>query len=323
MVSHDCVAFYLLSEEVSKHVKVVQSGQGADEIFAGYSWYPPLAGVPRDRGRRRVRRGSSSTGRTPTLARQLNPDWLVDARRQPGVRGGRTSAGPAPTDSVDAALRLDSQVMLVDDPVKRVDNMTMAWGLEARVPFLDHELVELAAACPPELKLAAGRQGRAQGRRAWGGAGRGDRPAQGLLPGSGHPAPGGPDAGEGSRRACPHRRRATEVCSARSTLTRCWRTRTLLVRRSAPTSCGSSRCWRCGCRTRGSSKAKEDLDDRSAQPCRRHRTAGGVDESGRGLLPSEVSGSWSPALSPDGGTRRTSPTAAARPRSGCSRSAAS
>ncbi|MDX6639337.1 MAG: hypothetical protein QOF12_348, partial [Solirubrobacteraceae bacterium] len=38
--------------------------------------------------------------------------------------------------------------------VKRVDNMTMAWGLEARVPFLDHELVELAAACPPELKLA-------------------------------------------------------------------------------------------------------------------------------------------------------------------------
>jgi asparagine synthase (glutamine-hydrolysing) len=37
--------------------------------------------------------------------------------------------------------------------------MTMAWGLEARTPFLDHELVELAAACPPELKLAAGGKG--------------------------------------------------------------------------------------------------------------------------------------------------------------------
>ena len=49
--------------------------------------------------------------------------------------------------------------MLVDDPVKRVDNMTMAWGLEARVPFLDHEFVELAAACPPELKLADGGKG--------------------------------------------------------------------------------------------------------------------------------------------------------------------
>ena len=49
--------------------------------------------------------------------------------------------------------------MLVDDPVKRVDNMTMAHGLEARTPFLDHELVELAALCPPELKLAEGGKG--------------------------------------------------------------------------------------------------------------------------------------------------------------------
>ena len=56
MVSHDCVAFYLLSQEVSKHVKVVQSGQGADEVFAGYHWYPPMgapaAGDPRRCGRR-------------------------------------------------------------------------------------------------------------------------------------------------------------------------------------------------------------------------------------------------------------------------------
>ncbi len=43
MVSHDVIGFYLLSERVSKHVKVVQSGQGADEVFAGYHWYPPLA----------------------------------------------------------------------------------------------------------------------------------------------------------------------------------------------------------------------------------------------------------------------------------------
>ena len=42
MVSHDVIGFYLLSQEVSKHVKVVQSGQGADEVFAGYHWYPPL-----------------------------------------------------------------------------------------------------------------------------------------------------------------------------------------------------------------------------------------------------------------------------------------
>jgi asparagine synthase (glutamine-hydrolysing) len=46
--------------------------------------------------------------------------------------------------------------MLVDDPVKRVDNMTMAWSLEARVPFLDHELVELAGRIPAELKVRDG-----------------------------------------------------------------------------------------------------------------------------------------------------------------------
>jgi asparagine synthase (glutamine-hydrolysing) len=69
--------------------------------------------------------------------------------------------------ALDADLRLDTHVMMVDDPVKRVDNMTMDWGLEARVPFLDHELVELAAACPPELKLADGGKGvlKAAGRK--------------------------------------------------------------------------------------------------------------------------------------------------------------
>jgi asparagine synthase (glutamine-hydrolysing) len=57
---------------------------------------------------------------------------------------------------VDKALQLDQEIMLVDDPVKRVDNMTMAWGLEGRVPFLDHELVELAARIPTDLKLRNG-----------------------------------------------------------------------------------------------------------------------------------------------------------------------
>ncbi len=61
---------------------------------------------------------------------------------------------PGADSTLDRALRLETKVMLVEDPVKRVDNMIMARGLEARVPFLDHDLVELAAACPPELKLA-------------------------------------------------------------------------------------------------------------------------------------------------------------------------
>jgi asparagine synthase (glutamine-hydrolysing) len=58
--------------------------------------------------------------------------------------------------AVDKVLEIDAKIMLVDDPVKRVDNMTMAFGLEARVPFLDHELVELAARVPADLKVHAG-----------------------------------------------------------------------------------------------------------------------------------------------------------------------
>jgi asparagine synthase (glutamine-hydrolysing) len=157
MVSHDCVAFYLLSEDVSQHVKVVQSGQGADEIFAGYSWYPPLAGVPRERAVEAYAAEFFDRSHA-ALTGQLSPEWMIDTDASREFVAAHFAA-PGAVTSVDAALRLDSQIMLTDDPVKRVDNMTMAWGLEGRVPFLDHELVELAAACPPELKLALGGKG--------------------------------------------------------------------------------------------------------------------------------------------------------------------
>jgi asparagine synthase (glutamine-hydrolysing) len=157
MVSHDCVAFYLLSEEVSKSVKVVQSGQGADEILAGYDWYPPLANVAREQTTEAYAKVFFDRGHEDVLE-IFAPEYAIDldasrhfVMAHQGVRGAETA--------VDAALRLDTQVMLVDDPVKRVDNMTMAWGLEARVPFLDHDFVELAATCPAELKLASGGKG--------------------------------------------------------------------------------------------------------------------------------------------------------------------
>jgi asparagine synthase (glutamine-hydrolysing) len=155
MVSYDNVGFYLLSKEVSKHIKVVQSGQGADEVFGGYHWYPPLLRskeVVGDYARVFFDRGHA------TLATQLAPEWLApeDVSRD---FVAKHFALPGAATPVDKALRLDSQVMLVEDPVKRVDNMTMAWGLEARVPFLDHELAELAARIPPEFKLRDGGKG--------------------------------------------------------------------------------------------------------------------------------------------------------------------
>ena len=157
MVSHDCVAFYLLSEDVSKSVKVVQSGQGADEVLGGYDWYPPLAEVPRDEA---VEAYSSVffDRRRAGLDQLLNRRWRNETD-EPTAFIRAEFAHPGAETSVDAALRTDTTIMLVDDPVKRVDNMTMAWGLEARVPFLDHEFVELVARIPPALKLSDGGKG--------------------------------------------------------------------------------------------------------------------------------------------------------------------
>ncbi len=165
MVSHDVVAFDLLSERVSQTIKVVQSGQGADEVFAGYHWYPPLAGVGREEAVQTY--ATAFFDRDHAQMRGVVADRYALAA-DPSLAFVRAHMAAAGAETaVDAALRLDSEIMLVDDPVKRVDNMSMAWGLEARVPFLDHDLVELAAMCPPELKLADGGKGvlKAIGRR--------------------------------------------------------------------------------------------------------------------------------------------------------------
>jgi asparagine synthase (glutamine-hydrolysing) len=169
MISHDCVAFHLLSEEVSRHIKVVQSGQGADEVFAGYSWYPPLADA----------RGGGADAYIAEFVDRSHDECSAmvhprlrlacDPSRELVERHFALAGAHTP---LDRALRLDGEVMLVEDPVKRLDNMTMAWGLEARTPFLDHELVELAGACPSELKLADGGKGILK------------RISRGLLPGA-------------------------------------------------------------------------------------------------------------------------------------------
>jgi asparagine synthase (glutamine-hydrolysing) len=155
MVSYDNVGFFLLSKEVAKHIKVVQSGQGADEVFAGYHWYPPLAAsndLVGDYARVFFDRDHER------LNTHLAPEWRL-AHDEARAFVADQFGCPGADDPLDKALRLDTTIMLADDPVKRVDNMTMAWGLEARVPFLDHELVELAARMPAAHKLAQGGKG--------------------------------------------------------------------------------------------------------------------------------------------------------------------
>lgn len=153
MFGQDAIGFYLLSEQVSQQVKVVQSGQGADEVFGGYFWYPQAqADTHPDRLQRLAPyyfdRDHSE------MAAMLQPAFQTHDYTGELVRELLNSLDADET--LDAVLRADVTTFIVDDPVKRVDNMTMAHGLEARVPFLDHELVELAAQMPPELKLRDG-----------------------------------------------------------------------------------------------------------------------------------------------------------------------
>jgi asparagine synthase (glutamine-hydrolysing) len=159
MASHDAVGFYLLSQAVAEHVKVVQSGQGADEVFAGYWWHQPFAEVPRT-GAAEVFLSTFRDRTHDEVLEVLHPDLRHRMPADPSAALVEEDlARPGAASALDAVQRLDIGRLMPDDPVKRVDNMTMAWGLEARVPFLDHELVEVAAACPPELKLADGGKG--------------------------------------------------------------------------------------------------------------------------------------------------------------------
>ncbi len=153
MVSHDVIGFYLLSQEVARHLKVVQSGQGADEIFAGYRWYPSLLA---DDGRDSVEayRRCFFDREHRAYCESVHPRFAQEDYTRMFVSEHFSKPGAART--IDRALRIDSTVMLVEDPVKRVDNMTMAFGLEGRVPFLDHEVVECAAAIPAEYKTPRG-----------------------------------------------------------------------------------------------------------------------------------------------------------------------
>jgi len=149
MVGQDAVAFYLLSEQVSKHIKVVLSGQGADEAFAGYFWYARMA----------TEKGNEIERFSKHYVDRPHEEYLQTV--MPTYQGANHTSNwlnkeflKTGADSfIDKVFRTDITKLIVDDPVKRVDNMTMAWGLEARVPFLDTELVEWALKMPASLKM--------------------------------------------------------------------------------------------------------------------------------------------------------------------------
>lgn len=155
MVSHDNIGFYLLSQEVAKHVKVALSGQGADEIFAGYSWFqqlpqtkaaaPASAAMIRDLVADRTYAEYQHLVTAEACVGDLSLSYLSELCMHNG------SASP-----VDNLLAYESGFALSNGPLGRVDNMTMASSLEARVPFLDEAVIDVATAMPLRYKLPEG-----------------------------------------------------------------------------------------------------------------------------------------------------------------------
>ncbi|HEX8853813.1 MAG TPA: asparagine synthase (glutamine-hydrolyzing), partial [Pyrinomonadaceae bacterium] len=180
---------YMVSKLAREHVKVVLSGDGGDELFAGYTRYgiersrSAFARLPRfvreglmrplsqhlphgARGRNFIHNVSldplaryfdsvsafNALGKRSLYAPGFRERLNGDADRTLG-RFRRHAARVTSDEALDALLYLDSKTYLPGDILTKVDRMSMAVSLEARVPLLDHRLIEFATRIPASLKM--------------------------------------------------------------------------------------------------------------------------------------------------------------------------
>lgn len=171
-----CVPLSVVSANAAKHVKVVLTGEGADELFLGYDYYRRLASPwarAVDRGKRLAgARGLATASGYPLVmseagAVKLTPDFgSHDEFRHTRKALASSWARGAGGDALNRAARFDIGGWLVDDLLAKVDGVTMAHSIEARVPFLDHRIVE-AAVTMPGTSHRTGRLGKIVLRRAF------------------------------------------------------------------------------------------------------------------------------------------------------------
>jgi asparagine synthase (glutamine-hydrolysing) len=151
MFSQDSSAFFLLAEKVSLSNKVVLSGQGADEVFGGYFWYEQIM-------------KDSSTSDTEILSKYYfdrtfnNYCSAIDKKYINGNYvfndiDNKLKQMDKDLSILDKVFRLELSTFIIDDPVKRVDNMTMSHALESRVPFLDIELIKFMLSVKGKNKI--------------------------------------------------------------------------------------------------------------------------------------------------------------------------
>ena len=182
-----CLANLLVAELAAQDVKMVLTGEGGDELFAGYARYagerfaPIFERVPGPLRRLGATWSGRSDGHSrPRIALHAlcQPDeqrrlatWFPlmhpDAREALAVGELATAVAQAPPatlfadalarsdgpDSISRLLYVDTKQWLPDDLLARGDKMSMAASLEARIPLLDHRLVEFAASLPTDLKV--------------------------------------------------------------------------------------------------------------------------------------------------------------------------
>ncbi len=172
---------YLVSRLARQHVKVVLSGDGGDELFAGYDRYMV------DRGRRHLGlagdlglgpvlravgsllpvgggKNTMTTLSLPRLQRYIHsismfPGQALEAILDGGEAAARVDIASLADSELDFLSRLqdlDLKTYLPGDILTKVDRMSMANSLEARVPLLDHPLVEFACSLPPDLRIRGG-----------------------------------------------------------------------------------------------------------------------------------------------------------------------
>jgi asparagine synthase (glutamine-hydrolysing) len=179
---------FMVSRLAAGHVKVVLSGDGGDELFAGYDKYrvearhrrysrlPRFARMALGRIGAWMPEGTRGRGfilhhslagwdrylDAETLFRDeardqlLHPDVFAAAAKEDLLRDARAWLSRHEGHWLSASQYLDLHAYLPLDILTKVDRMSMAHSLEVRVPLLDHEVVEFAATIPPELALKGG-----------------------------------------------------------------------------------------------------------------------------------------------------------------------
>lgn len=151
---------YQLAGLVREQVKVTLIGEGADELFAGYPHYrllrPPFSLLPRSRLWPTILAAAYLMPEVSTLARLLAPD-LVDRGLLDAV-AHQYDAYAKEGDVPSGVLRFELEHELPQSQLARIDKLTMAGSVEARVPFLDRAFAELAYDAPFGLKVQGGTQ---------------------------------------------------------------------------------------------------------------------------------------------------------------------